>query len=112
MFNMDNEIIDSKFVYIKLFNYLNNIYFQNKLDDLGCLLGDMRLLDDKISCDPAIFQDWENIYTSNQINDEIIYENCILFLNGYATRIKSKELLQFIASIDKEMLIDFIKRNK
>ena len=104
--------MDSRNLYKNLFVFLSDIYSKEKIDDLGCLLGDMRLLDDNISCDPAIFQDWENIFTSNKINDDIIYENCILFLNEYAIRIKSKELLRFIASIDKEMLLDFIKRNK
>jgi len=104
--------MDSKNVYNNLFLFLSDIYFKEKIDDLGCLLGDMRMLDDNISCDPAIFQDWERIFILNQINDDIIYEKCIMFLNEYANRIKSKELVRFIASIDKEKFMDFIKRNK
>lgn len=58
-FFLKSQNLNKSINYIKKFEYL---------------LGDMRMLDDNISCGPAIFQDWENIFLLNQINDSIIFE--------------------------------------
>ena len=89
-------------IYIKLFKYLEKVYFDMKVDDLGLLLGDMRILDDEKSADPAILNDWISICNVETNDENIIFEKCISFLKQYSKSINSNEMYNLIISIEKE----------
>lgn len=91
-------------LYIRFFLYLENIYFQTKINDLGLLLGDMRILEDNISADPAIYEDWINIYNSIYKIENDIFKICITFLNDYSNRLHSKELPIIINRLEENEL--------
>jgi hypothetical protein len=55
---MENETLTVEEAYKAMFNYLENLYFQTKSDDLGGFLGSMSLLPDGKPADPAIWEDW------------------------------------------------------
>jgi len=40
--------------------FLEGLYERTKSDDLGALLGDLQILDDGGTADPAAWQDWLN----------------------------------------------------
>ncbi|MEK6733572.1 MAG: hypothetical protein AABY27_00490 [Pseudomonadota bacterium] len=44
--------------YEAMFNFLEAYYNRTKSDDIGSLLGDLQLLDDKQPADPAAWRDW------------------------------------------------------
>ncbi|CCV64848.1 hypothetical protein BN85412710 [Alteracholeplasma palmae J233] len=88
-------------VYNRLFRFLEKVYSDKKIDDLGLLLGDMRILDDGKSADPAILNDWEKYFNKEIYDDEMIYTNIVLFLEEYACRIKSQDLKDLITYIKK-----------
>ena len=41
-------------------NFLEHIYERTGSDDLGSLLGDLQMLEDGTTADPAAWQDWLN----------------------------------------------------
>jgi hypothetical protein len=47
-----------------MFRFLEDYYERTKSDDVGSLLGSMRLLKDRIPADPAIANDWERAIES------------------------------------------------
>lgn len=87
-------------IYKKLFLYLEKKYFENKIDDLGLLLGDMKIINDGASADIAVLNDWYNICNYEVSDRNVIYQKCILFLREYAMRLHSIELENLISQIE------------
>lgn len=48
--------------YKAMFNFLEAYYERGKSDEIGGLLGDLSLLDDGSSADPAMMEDWDDAY--------------------------------------------------
>ena len=55
---MEENKLTIQEAYIAMLNYLENLYFLTKSDDLAGFLGSMQLLDDKSTWDPAVWGDW------------------------------------------------------
>lgn len=103
-----NKTLEAHEIYKSLFKYLSNIYDEIKIDDLGCLLGDMRLLSDGESSDPAIYEDWKRLCITNSIDESDVLNICVEFLTQYSNRINSKGLLSLINEIDNDELLNYI----
>lgn len=84
-------------------DYLDKYYKKTKLDELGDLVGDMMLLDDNISLDPAAIDDWKDSvekilsqHHSEVSNQELTptgaYAAMIDYLKEYGKRINSEEI--------------------
>lgn len=52
--------------YAAMFRFLEDYYERTKSDDVGSLLGSMRLLNDSNPADPAIAIDWERAIKSSR----------------------------------------------
>lgn len=92
--------MESLDIYKKLFSFLEKKYFENKNDDLGLLVGDMRIIDDGESADISMLKDWYGISGFEVCDRDIIYHNCIKFLKQYALRLYSIELENLIKKIE------------
>ena len=58
---MDSEKITKKEAYISMFKFLDRIYSEFNIHDLGSILGSMSFLQDGTTTDPAYWQDWVDI---------------------------------------------------
>ena len=88
--------------YKAVFTFLNEIWKNNKedfKDDLPGLLGDMCLLQDGGSADPAVFIEWKEIATDNDTSAKIVYEHMLTYLRKYAVSMNSDELFELIVFI-------------
>jgi len=53
-----NENLNELQAFKAMINFLEKFYERTKSDDIGSLLGDLQLLDDKETADPAAWSDW------------------------------------------------------
>ncbi len=60
--------------YKAMYNFLEEYYLRTKSDDIGSLLGDISLLTDGTSADPAVKNDWNKAYDKaiNNSNDDYL----------------------------------------
>jgi len=67
-----NKELDSTVTKLQAFNamrkFLENYYTETSSDDIGALLGDLQLLEDGTTADPAALTDWINCI--NEITEE------------------------------------------
>ena len=63
-----NHFTDKK-AYQAMFYFLENLYERTNSDELGALLGSMSLLEDGITVDPAIWEDWQSAIKKAADND-------------------------------------------
>ena len=96
--------------YLSMYAFLQNIYFQTKLDDLGGFLGGMSLLGDGLPADRAAWEDWcvaieevnsleNNLISGNEIENLSIkqaYLAMIAFLEASYKRISSDEFSGYL----------------
>lgn len=54
------ETLTDKQAFEAMANFLERIYERTGSDDLGALLGDLQMLEDGTTADPAAWQDWLN----------------------------------------------------
>lgn len=68
--NKKTTMLNECEAYQAMFNFLEAHYNRTKSDDIGSLLGDLQLLDDKQPADPAAWRDWleavQNVVKSSQ----------------------------------------------
>ncbi|MGD1901946.1 MAG: hypothetical protein ACFB9N_06875 [Geitlerinemataceae cyanobacterium] len=50
--------LDYKEAYLAMYEFLNDFYDRTKSDEVGGLLGEMSLLGDGSTADPAAWEDW------------------------------------------------------
>ena len=50
--------LNEKEAYLAMFEFLASLYERTRSDELGALLGGMSLLEDGVTADPAVWQDW------------------------------------------------------
>jgi len=55
--------------YCAMYHYLENLYQLTHSDDLGAFLGEMSILPDGNTADPAIWQDWLQAVEKVKEND-------------------------------------------
>jgi hypothetical protein len=55
---MKTERLSLQEAYLAMFEFLAKVYERTKSDELGALLGEMSLLSDGTTADPAIWRDW------------------------------------------------------
>lgn len=53
--------LTEKQAFLAMVSFLENYYKQTKSDEIGALLGSLQLLDDGITADPAMWDDWLKI---------------------------------------------------
>ena len=56
-----------------MYNFLEEYYLRTKSDDIGSLLGDISLLTDGSSADPAMQKDWNKAYEKALNNSDDDY---------------------------------------
>jgi hypothetical protein len=87
--------------------YLNSFYHKTKSDDIGSLLGDIWLLEDGLTADPAAWEDWvdsiKSIIPGFKNHDQLTLEQAFLsarkFLEGYYERTSSSDTAVIIANM-------------
>jgi len=52
------KILTTQEAFVAMRSFLEGYYERTKSDDVGALLGDMQLLGDGLTADPAIWEDW------------------------------------------------------
>ncbi len=53
--------LTEKQAFLAMVSFLEHYYEQTKSDEIGALLGSLQLLDDEITADPAMWDDWLKI---------------------------------------------------
>ena len=53
--------LTEKQAFLAMVSFLERYYEQTKSDEIGALLGSLQLLDDEITADPAMWDDWLKI---------------------------------------------------
>ncbi len=56
-----------------MYNFLEEYYLRTKSDDIGSLLGDISLLNNGSSADPAMQKDWNKAYEKALNNSDDDY---------------------------------------
>ena len=52
------KILTTQEAFVAMRSFLESYYERTKSDDVGALLGDMQLLGDGMTADPATWEDW------------------------------------------------------
>jgi hypothetical protein len=55
---MENDRLTTQEAYFAMFEFIVELYRRTNSDDLGSLLGDLSLLSDGTTADPAAWGDW------------------------------------------------------
>jgi hypothetical protein len=55
---MSTDQLTLQEAYLSMFEFIVELYNRTKSDELGALLGDLSLLDDGSTADPAAWEDW------------------------------------------------------
>lgn len=77
--------------YLEMFQFLKEIYFETKIDDLGMILGNMQLASDGKSFDPSMFNEWELVFLrKHDSKNDVLHIST--FLNNVSTIINSNDL--------------------
>lgn len=87
--------------------YLDTFYHKTKSDDIGSLLGDIWLLDDGETADPAAWEDWmdsvKSVVPEFKSHDLLTLDQAFLaarkFLEGYYERTTSSDTASIIANM-------------
>jgi len=122
--------LSEKNAYRAMIIFLEDIYVETRLDDLGGLLGGLLLLPEGSSADPAAFFEWKEIISSNQklkknndkLNTKDFYEAVCNFLELYTSRTFSPEIERLIKNMKCTQsspnyydhwknIVDYIKNN-
>lgn len=84
--------------------FLDDYYQKTLSDDLGSLLGDISLLSDDTTADPAAWSDWNDalekvLVIRQHISEQDAFLAMIRFLEEYTKRISSSEIDQLIDNL-------------
>lgn len=91
--------------------FLEGYYNKTLSDDLGSLLGDLQLLDDGGTADPAVWYDWMKVTGDCQVITILdSFKAVIAFLNDYYARTSSFDIKILLNNMqqkeEKEIMAD------
>ncbi len=71
---MINKLTEKQ-AFLAMVSFLEDYYEQTKSDEIGALLGSLQLLDDGVTADPAMWDDWLKIVQQTKSNYSEKYAN-------------------------------------
>ena len=86
-------------------DFLDKFYQKTKSDDVGSLLGDLSLLSDGCTADPAAWDDWLNTIKKVALPGQAYfssldsYKAMLLFLIDFSARAEEKQVFDLLAGM-------------